>query len=290
MIPIVWVSRYPEIKARGTWDQVMLIDLFDGKLWKHGFEFEDRYSFDGLTGAVVVVPAQHHVNDIDWLNEQMSGLEWVLVILTGDEEALVPNWDLAHDNMILWVQSPHPNLNDTADRYIPFGYGPNVRQRLDTVPDKDTDWFFSGQVTHKRREQCVKALRTMGGGMLRETAGFLEGFSPAVYMDWLKASKVAPAPSGPASVDSFRVCEALEAGCIPLADGRTSTKDQRRMWDLTMPGHPFPIIDDWASAPAITKELLADWPANAARVQAWWIQMKRTYALWLKEDLEELIG
>ena len=54
--------------------------------------------------------------------------------------------------------------------------------------------------------------------MLVTSEGFSQGIAQDAYYKTLAATKVAPCPSGPITVDSMRVCEALQLGAVPVID------------------------------------------------------------------------
>jgi hypothetical protein len=57
-------------------------------------------------------------------------------------------------------------------------------------------------------------------GTFIPTKGFTQGDPHDLYYRQMADAKVAPAPSGPETPDSFRLFEALESGCVPIADTR----------------------------------------------------------------------
>jgi hypothetical protein len=111
---------------------------------------------------------------------------------------------------------------------------------------------------------------------------------PGEYVLWMRAAKVAPCPSGAVSVDSFRLYEALESHCVPLADGVSHVDGRVDYWSRIFPDVPFPVVYDYADLPGYVDDALKAWPANANRIAAWWIRHKRRMALDLVEDLREL--
>ena len=235
--------------------------------------------------GMVVIPGRYH--DISEVNEQLSAMAWVLAVVTSDEESAFAAGELSHPHMRLWVQAPsHPE----GSRPLPLGWTPHTRMTGEP-PEKPLDWFFSGQVTHRRREECVEVLRTLDVGALFETAGFTQGLEPAEYVAWLASAKVAPCPSGPVWTDTFRMWEALEVGAIPVLDTVTGEGlAQEDYWGRLLGDHPLPTVERWEEFPAILEGLLADWPVSANRIQAWWLTHKRGLRQRFRTDLAELAG
>lgn len=298
MTDIVWVSyRKPDIIARGYWDQGLLERIMDRTVWRpvNALTFEHHDGFDTLPtgrGAVVVVPAQHHadVELVDRLNHDISSLPWCLLILTGDECSLFPWRALHHPNMRLWIMTPRREIHQQSGaRFIGEGWHADTPDTLAAgTPNKTLDWFFAGQVTHPRRSQCARILQTLHDGELIQTEGFTLGLDRHDYLHRMAAAKVAPAPSGPGTPDSFRLYEALEAGALPIADARCPNRHNDRYWQLVYGDVPFPIIDDWADLPDVIDLALQAWPAPANRASAWWQQYKRQLAYDLDDDIRAL--
>jgi len=173
--------------------------------------------------------------------------------------------------------------------------------------DRPVDVFYSGQINHERRQKMMEMLTDdidmkNGAGAVCvsyklqwnysmdviATEGFSQGYHRAEYLQRMCRSKVALCPSGPRTPDSFRVYEALEAGCVPIVDGHCPAYSEAGYWDLVAPGAPFPIIDDWADLPDLLAETLAGWPDNAAACRDWWTTYKRGMVGWLDADLDSI--
>ena len=187
---------------------------------------------------------------------------------------------------------PRPGVT-AADRYLPCGYIPWTKDRIrEIIPTKDRDlnWFFSGQNTHVRREECVRQLRKLGGGIFNESKDFSAGMSHQDYFAAMVRAKVAPCPTGYHTVDSFRLAEAMEAGCIPIVDTQSTKNGALDYWGLVFGSFPFPIIEDWTNLPAMIEEQAALWSAKSSSIGAWWMATKRQMAYNLRDDLSALSG
>lgn len=290
-IPVVWYNLHEAdgIIARGYWDQAMLENIFALKQWKpvNGYEFTHLdYIPDNFPGAVVVIPARHHANDISRINKDLSVLDWCIVMLTGDEQNVFPVEELEHKRMSIWVMSPNPNRHE---HYHKLGSGtpPQMEEYKREFTNKDKDWFFSGQVTNPDRTACVQVLKTLEGGELNETAGFTQGFPGDIYYPKLADAKVAPCPSGPYSPDTFRLFEALELGCVPIAAAKApSTIYPDRYWENffgCVP--PFPISSDWEVIPHVISQVKQTWPEYNNKVFAFWQNYKRDQVYELHDDI-----
>lgn len=231
------------------WDQVLLLDLLE------------RYSGER---QVFVVPGA--INEVDEVNMEMEHFNKVLVIITSDEENQFKVGDLYHPDMKILMT--YPNRRD-VDGYLPIGYTPRTRElvRKNGMSAKSLDFFFAGQDTHDSRHACIKVLKDLEGGKLVPTEGFAQGLEYEEYMVYMCRAKVVPCPGGPLSPDSFRLYEALEAGCIPIPENKV-------FWTMLFGDVPFPIVDDWSELPELIKHY-KDRPDVNNKCQAWWQTYKR---------------
>jgi hypothetical protein len=285
VIPVVWLKG-----ERLCWDQHLLGRYLSGPQFTH---HTDRAP--GPDGAVVVVPAQYF--DVSEVNRVIRDLPWALVILTSDEGSTFPHEGLEHPNMVLWVMTPRPDRHD-GNRFLGEGVPEGTRQVLadceQEAHDRPIDVFFAGQVTHERREAALAAMADLDDTLevgVQRTDGFLQGMGREEYLQLLAATKIAPCPAGALTPDTFRLYEALEAGCVPIADDHTADPDYPiGYWNLVYGAVPFPTICDWADLDKEVAAILADWPWHSARCSSWWQQRKRTERLRLLADIESLTG
>ncbi len=274
----------------------MLEDLFSKKMWDpvNGHSFIHRIGFQELPresdGAVVIIPGRFQAEHIDKLNADLATLRWALVIIVGDEESVFPSERIRHPNKKLWIQTPIPGRHDFADRFLIVGYPTDAPKMIGLNREgKLIDWFFSGQVTHERRRECTVQLQRIPGGYLNSTEGFTKGLDREKFYQLLSQAKIAPCPSGPQTPDTFRFAEALEAGCIPVADGLAPAFPARYWQYLFQEQILFPVVEDWGTLPELFERLLSQWPGNANSIFAWWQGKKREMAYNLRDDINFLI-
>ncbi len=287
-IPIVWKSYNPDSPSKGYWDMGLIEDLFK---YKTGYTFTDYFDFGDLEGAVVVIPARSNVNYVNDINADLARLKWAVVMLTGDEDALFPYQKLDHPNMKLYVMSPREDL-DPKHRVLGSGYPQHIHKYKPEMPTKELDWFFSGQVTHSRRQQCYDRLRRMDGGIVYGTPGFAQGLPADEYYDYMVKARVIPCPSGPATPDTFRLFESLEMGCIPIADTYTPHGGfTSNYWPFFFGENPpFPILTDYNDLKGYIQDVLENYQPKANRVFAWWQRKKQELARQIATDVQEVSG
>lgn len=301
-IPVIWLSYHEETPNRGYWDYGMLEDYFSRSLWNtvQGQEFQHINDFSELPkaadGAIVVLPARYHAGDIKLINNDLSKLKWCVLFLMGDEANVFPAESLTHPNMVVYVMTPKQNRHESF-RLLGDGYPPQARELLKKhsmhADMRLNNWFFSGQVNTKRRQECVEGLLRceIGGGIVNATPGFTQGMEHDKYFQTMAGSKVVVCPSGPQTPDTFRLFEALEAGCVPIADEITPAYDSKGYWSFLFgETPPFPILHDYDSLQGYISETLEGWPANSNKVFAWWQNYKRNLAYQIDEDINRVAG
>lgn len=279
-------------------DQMMIGDLLENLLWKpiHHFDFRYIESFEEAKSEdiVLVLPGAYHKPED--INREIARFKSCLIIITSDENNLFPVDELKHPNMKLWVQTPRVGKEYPAGtRFFGVGYGFARYRGITHELDNPNDVFISGQDTHQRRHFIFDELDRyqldhMDLNMfINRTKGFTQGYSEEMYFNHMRQTKVAPAPSGVISPDSFRVYEALECGVIPIADDISPSYDSKGYWAMLFPDTPMPILGDDDIHSILTTEL-ENHSWRSLQIFAWWQQQKRKYAYDLVEDLNILTG
>lgn len=283
MLKVMYLSCNPEVPPHSYWDHGTIQHMFER--FEHTvYELSEIPEDSG--GAVVVIPARNQASDVEKINNEISKLGWCQVILTGDEESVFPWRELRHPNMRVWIMSPKIGAHDDAAFRIGSGFRYEQPQLLREVgyQDRSLDFFFAGQITHPIRQECAEQLRQIPNGRLLETHGFGQGMDHREYIDSLAKAKFIPSPSGPATPDNFRLYEALEAGCIPIADGGD-------YWPYLFGEEvPFPIVSKWSVLPGLMPALLKDWKHRSNVVFSWWSMYKRRMADKLEDQVTTLSG
>jgi hypothetical protein len=268
----------------------MLDALLSGSLYPHGLKFErlDAYPAKG-DGIVLVVPGRYWADDTAAITEAVSRYRWVLAFRCGDEEDLFDIAKVEHPNVRWWVQTPRTGRDYGAARLFGVGFTPHLMVLPPRPPEKTVDLFLSAQQTHSRRQAAFDALAgTQHMARVHATTGFTHGLQSAEYAQQMRQAKIAPAPSGAVSPDSFRLWEALQAHCVPIADAVSPVDGVTQYWSRLFDSVPFPVIENYNDLPGWIDDQMADWPRAANRIAAWWMREKRAMAHKLRDDLKTL--
>lgn len=160
---------------------------------------------------------------------------------------------------------------------IPLGWMKTFPHTIipNTVKDRKYTWGFSGHVDKTTRPMMVQYMSTIENGQhyfkkCGENWGPFDGHAldpvglAALYNDCL----FVPCPQGNQSIDSLRVCEALQAGSLPIVE-------RSEYWTkLYGTDHPLIEIDSWRHAPEIINNLISnldDLEIKRMYTYNWWI-------------------
>lgn len=294
MINVVWLKPIPL-------DHFMLQDMFNGDMWNAvgnlEFNIVDKFSEVNDDGAVVVLPGAYY--DAEEVNTWIAEYKWVLLIVVSDEENLFQIDKIDHPNMKLWIQTPRADKQyPEGTRFIGVGYAFSKSYRSKYEAEylaKKDDVFISAQNTHPRRSLVFRKLHKYSTDrpelsmQIFETQGFTQGMESEDYYRHMASSKVVPCPSGIFSPDSFRLYEALEFGCVPIADDVSPAEsyDSSGYWKRIFPDAPFHTLKNSNVAGALTLSLNG-FNNNCNKVFSWWMLQKRQYVYNLTDDIRSL--
>lgn len=268
-LKVEWLSLKDTVPAKGMWDQAFIGDLLD--------------NVQNNQRQIVVIPGAYQFDIVPEINKHIAQYDKVLVIVTSDEENKFPTGELDHPDMLIYATYPGPNYKNVS-QWLPIGYTPECRKILskELPPNKVLSWYFAGQVTHPSRERLSNVLQTIQyPGEIQPTDGFAKGIDQTTYYYMLRKTRIAPAPGGPCSPDSFRLYEALEAGCIPVPENPG-------FFNQLFAGEPlyFNALSNWSELPDLMTKYNDHFYEVSNNIFAWWQWYKRKLLYKLREDSE----
>lgn len=292
-IPVVWHEGSSNADGRSRYaDATLLNETFDAV-----GGFTHHSTFRALPaearGAVIVVHGGNEAGRETTVLTEADTLQWAIIIVICDDESVFDTRLLQSSKRKLWQQMPIPGKHDFCDRFLICGYPDDIHRELTKVQGipRNLDWFFAGQVTHSRRHHCVHFLENIPRGVLVKTEGFYQGLPHDEYFRYMASCKVVPCPAGPVTPDTIRLAEALEAGCVPIADDKPGNRSEypSNYWSYVLKQvPPFVILKEWSLLPDIMRHELAVWHAKSFELQVWWKNYKSSMQDWLRQDIEEL--
>jgi hypothetical protein len=174
--------------------------------------------------------------------------------------------------------------------FFPLGFKTGFAKASDPSPpaaERPYVWSFVGDANKPTRALMRRHMRGVQNGFEHLISGWnsADSLSTEDYRRILEQSVFAPCPAGAANLESYRVYEALEAGCIPIVMRRPGYG----YFDRLLPGHPMPVISDWAQAPGRVKALVESGDCETLRqaCQAWWTSYKARLIAQVSAELTE---
>jgi hypothetical protein len=121
---------------------------------------------------------------------------------------------------------------------------------VNSCSDRTTDIAFIG-TPYGDRNEVIEEVRRHSSHFLYLTKDWncITSLSTSECSDIYFRSKYVPCPSG-VNIETFRVCEALEWGCIPIV--KRSGKDD--YFKNIFGDHPFKVVDHWSEIADILKD------------------------------------
>jgi hypothetical protein len=136
-------------------------------------------------------------------------------------------------------------------------------------------WSFAGDPNKSSRQAMLDALSPLGPHAVHLTSAFFDpnALGPDAYRRLLEDSVFAPCPCGFINLDSFRIYESLECGCIPIVERRSGYDYFTNLFGP----HPMITVTDWQEARGIVTALAANpTAAEQRRIEcaSWWARVK----------------
>jgi hypothetical protein len=174
---------------------------------------------------------------------------------------------------------------------FPLGWMQTFPQNLNskTVQERNLVWSFSGHVDKTTRPLMAENMLKITGGQgffkkCGEIWGPFQGhaLNPNQLADLYNNSIFVPCPQGNCSIDSLRVCEALQVGAIPIVE-------KSEYWSkLYGDDNPLIKISSWDESPTLIKDLLDDLDLlenKRKNIYEWW----KNHCGKVKLDIQKLI-
>lgn len=185
----------------------------------------------------------------------------------------------------------HRNFTQKNVFFFPLGYKEHFWREypkdkpVPSVRNRKYAWSFAGQIDKSTRKAMYLNMKKIPNHYVHtiEHFGAPSMLAAEQYRDLLLNTMFVPCPRGNINLDSFRLSEALECGCIPIVE-----KSPEDYFANFFGSYPFLAVNDWKEAPAIVKQLLRD-PVRLEALQNrcynWWIDYKKA----LKKEVAGLI-
>lgn len=239
---IRWASYAPAVEARGSW-------------WDHSL-LEEWFGHEPPTARPVVIVPGVSLWEHDAQERLLADLDHLgpcALIVSKDESPKPYLARLTAPERAVFVHYARPgHLQLPGVTALPIGApAPTAAALAEASPLRPRlSWSFAGQVNTDRRREMVESFTQVPNGEILTTSGFAAGDPHADHITRLATTRLAPAPAGPVSVDTFRCWEALEASALPLVERWTQIEDQGAVAEALVGDLGVPLVDEWASTAA----------------------------------------
>ena len=212
------------------------------------------------------------------------------VFLLSDEN-LIETCEWLHDpnclfsirNYVHPMYFSHPKVTT-----IGLGYKKDFKKYLThkSAEERYNVWVFAG-TPHGDRRKMLDVFESIKPNQTHECSGFCsaDALTTRGYAEMMTDAIFALCPPGQDSMDSFRVYEALEAGCIPVVLARTAKMPiYPSYWHAVVQSAgvtdvPFILADKWENCANTIDRLLLDksFIPTQKECQHFWINVKQKW-------------
>lgn len=147
-----------------------------------------------------------------------NGKKYAIILLS--DENLRDPCEWLHDPQCVGAVRNYINpmlLGHPKVSVFGLGYKIGLVKNFDKEESRELVWSFAG-TPHSDRKNILEKFKILGPNKMHKCSGFgaADGLDTSEYAALLKNSKYVLCPPGQDSMDSFRIYEALEAGCVPV--------------------------------------------------------------------------
>lgn len=274
-IPLVW-----QVDREKFWEEDWLHDLLNGI---ELVTIDDGHYEKFIDKSIVVFSSIHNTKGCVEYFEEMHkrGCTFGIINLS-DEKELGPSIFYPYAAFVFrnyWRKDFDDQTNVVT---FPLGYGPGFWTGGKKDPRescyREHTWSFSGMVLKRRtRESMINNMKKIPNYFFFETTAWgrsdPKSLTVAECRELMLKTIFVPCPGGSSNMDSFRVYEALECGCIPIVE-----KFPYDYFRSLFPNHPFLAIDSWEESPDLIQAYLADPEAlekKRLECYTWWKEYKQ---------------
>lgn len=245
---------------------------------------------DFKTDKNSLVICNHAVNYRVCLDALKANSRQYGIFLLSDEN-LIETCEWLHDpnclfsirNYVHPIYYSHPKVITMG-----LGYKRDFKQYLKHKPAEEryNAWIFAG-TPHGDRKKMLDVFELIKPNKTHECSGFCsaDALTTQSYAEMMNDAIFALCPPGQDSMDSFRVYEALEAGCIPVTLSRTEKMQiYPSYWhaiaqSAEIKNIPFIVADTWDECANITEKMLSDktFTETQKNCQYFWKKIKQKW-------------
>jgi len=258
---LIWAVK-PQLLAETDWIRWLLKDF---ELVDHvapGWDLFQENSIYILSGAYSRLPS--------WFLDGIRHVRGKGLFHLADE-SFTGGYEM-YNNFDFVLRNYHSTIfKNSGIMTLPLGFTNMMGlAQPPTATERRFLWSFAGAKTAARLEMFnhLKSVEPHKC-FLFDTQRQKPALDRTAFMALLSDAVFSPCPMGNVVLESFRVYESLEMGCIPIVE--------RRRWmayfDRLMPGHPLPTFSSWRKARKFVEDAAKDKSTLIAYQQSisrWW--------------------
>lgn len=296
MLTVLWATaRHHAI----DWEVSWISELFGDT----PFEIRDVARMNQIVPNALIV-VNHNIPYVAYLAQyEARGLSFGLVHLSDEymtDDISPYNFaccKFVFRNCFRATLENHPKVTQFALGYK-YGFWNNASKQGTVNGElRPIAWSFAGGMRDNRRAgiECFKTIEPHK--LVIETGNSfnapLTGLPTNEYRELMLSSKFVLSPTGNVSVDCFRLYEALECGCVPIALPNTEFQPYDPSYWHKLFGEPPPFVCErtWELNLERVQKLLGD-PEEYERVRAecekFWVRYKHATSVRLQEACAQL--
>lgn len=286
MYKIFVLTTLPSDKVYDWWDYNYIInDLLEGvdKEVILSAEFPDE--FEDNTIVIYSCDSVNPPNKLISLLKKSKDEEKKIILFHLSNENLKHNFEYYSLSKFVFRNYYDPRIKLDNVKTIPLGYKGKISNRnLDFLKyeDKKHSIFFYGQ-TKSDRIELIDIINKVNNSYVFITNNWNDTNSLSIdeVTDIISNTLIVPCPMGNINPDSFRICEVLESGSIPMIK-----KYQGYDYFINIFGeNPIPSVSSWTEIIDIYHSILENPNEYLSKINLWYYEFKKK----LKYDIKEIL-
>jgi hypothetical protein len=183
----------------------------------------------------------------------------------------------------------NPRIKSKKVLTVPLGwkYGFKDGFKKQIYTNKKYDSCFVGQLKNDR-SVVVEEIKKLPNSFVHLTESFFsrKALNPQELIGLYQNTNFVPCPIGNNNVDTFRICEILESGGLPLLKKYHGMDYYQKLFGE----NPIPIINNWKEIPKFYENLLKNGVEQKTQeVQSWYQSYKKNLLIEIENSLNNFL-
>jgi hypothetical protein len=218
--------------------------------------YYDNRMFKTIVDNAIIIYSNNYTGPsaelLQYLNKYINrGFQFYLLHLSN--ENLNHNTDYYKLAKHVFRNYYDKNIDPKNVSFLPLGFKSGFlnKEGNSLTNDRKYQASFIGQPKSDRLK-LIDVLRQLDSSFIHTTTTWdcPTALTQEECIKIYKQTRYIPCPKGYVNPDSFRICEALEWGCIPII----MRYDSRDYFQHIFPNHPFPTVGEWSEIHRVISE------------------------------------